>query len=256
MVDGKLSVILYNLGGVLFNLLFSGVLILLMPFASSYVQVAFMGCAAAGCLLALTNGIPIKSATVNNDGSNAMQLGKDPVAAKAFWVQLRVNAELMEGKRLREMPEEWFTYPKEHLQNTMVAATAVFRCNLLMDRGELEEADAEMQALLDAKSGMMGLHRALLQLERCYCALVLGKEADETIKLWDDPMVKNIRRAMKKFPSVLRASYAYAALYEKNEKQAAVCESTLLNTLKSYPYSGDAESERMLYELAKARKNS
>lgn len=78
LTDGKVPYILYNLGGVLMNLIsaaiFFGIALLLRE--NFAVLVFFAAAAAMGLLLALMNGIPLKLAMVNNDGQNIIDIGK------------------------------------------------------------------------------------------------------------------------------------------------------------------------------------
>ena len=50
-----------------------------------------------GVGMALTNGIPLRVQGIANDGANARDLGKDPAALRAFWIQLSINARQAEG---------------------------------------------------------------------------------------------------------------------------------------------------------------
>jgi hypothetical protein len=55
---------------------------------------------------------------------------------------------------------------------------------------------------------------------------------------------------MQKFPSVIRTEYAYALLYEKDLPKAEKLKARFEKCAKNYPYTGDIESERELFEIA------
>lgn len=142
MQDGKIPVVLYNLGGSLLNILFGALFLagcLLwndIPFLSPLLFTF----AAAGFILAMMNGIPMRMGTVDNDGYNAFALSKNKEAVEAFWVQLKVNGQFTRGIRLKDMPAEWFRVPTdEAMKNSMVAARGVAACNRLMDEKSLKK---------------------------------------------------------------------------------------------------------------------
>ena len=59
--------------------------------------------------LGLLNGIPFKRG-ITNDAANVRLMRKYPKSKKAMIVQLRVNACIQEGIRIKDMPEEWFAW--------------------------------------------------------------------------------------------------------------------------------------------------
>ncbi len=63
----------------------------------------------AGVSLGLLNGIPFKRG-ITNDAANVCLMRKYPKSKKAMMVQLRVNAYIQEGIRIKDMPEEWFAW--------------------------------------------------------------------------------------------------------------------------------------------------
>ncbi len=99
MVDGKFPVIFYNLGGVLMNLIFTAIpVILAILFVNKPIIYAFcVLMALAGFISAATNGIPLRLGIVNNDGSNARELYKNEEAMRAFYNQFMTMAALSDG---------------------------------------------------------------------------------------------------------------------------------------------------------------
>ena len=152
---------LYHLGGGLANLLLAALALpvflrtgapLLRVFAGALVLI--------GGWIAGTNLIPMKMGGVANDGYNARNLGKDPLALQCSCVQLWIVEALQEGYSLADMPEEWFALPpKADLQNVLIMGTAIQRASRLMARGELEEADRAIRELLCGGHDLLGLHR-------------------------------------------------------------------------------------------------
>ena len=80
---------MYNLGGALFNLLFS-VLFAALYFILPQIRIISLFLvilAILGVAMALLNGIPMRTAMVDNDGYNALNISRDPRAMYAFWTQ-------------------------------------------------------------------------------------------------------------------------------------------------------------------------
>lgn len=246
--DGKVPSVLYNLGGIIMNLaaaaLFGGLGFLLSEHTMISIFCIAMGI--VGTAIALMNGIPMNQNGITNDGCNALLLGKTPEALRAFWIQMKINQSIANGMRLRDMPEEWFALPsREEMQNSLSAAIAVFACNRLMDEMRLEEADALMEQLLSGENRILGLHKSLLKLDGIYCEL-MGQKRAERLELMEEKEMKKFMKAMKNFPSVLRTQYAYALLWEKDEKKAQELMDKFNKMARKYPYPSDLEPEREL----------
>ena len=189
-----------------------------------------------GVAIALMNGIPLRLGTVDNDGYNALSLGKNPDAMRAFWLQLKVNEQIAKGVRLKDMPDEWFTVPTdEAMHNSMVAAQGVFATNRLMDQQRFEEADQLIAHLLQIDSGIIGLHRSLMICDRMYCEMISNNRKE----ILDEMLTKeqtNFMKAMKKFPSIIRTEYVYSLLAQKDETKAKEARALFEKVAKTYPY--------------------
>lgn len=252
MQDGKIPVILFNLGGSIMNLIASGILFviyLLIPSGTIFSLMCLM-VVLTGVAIALMNGIPLRLGTVDNDGYNALSLGKNPDAMRAFWLQLKVNEQIAKGVRLKDMPDEWFTVPTdEAMRNSMVAAQGVFAANRLMDQQRFEEADQLIAHLLQIDSGIIGLHRSLMICDRMYCEIIRDNRKEILDEMLTKEQIK-FMKAMKKFPSVIRTEYVYSLLALKDAVKAKEARNLFDKVAKTYPYPSDIQSERELIEIA------
>ena len=253
--DGKMPVAWYNLGGSLMNIIF-GLLFLGGFFLCGEVSILsaiLLLFALLGFALAILNGVPMRTGTIDNDGYNAISLAKDPAALEAFWMQMKVVEETTRGVRLRDMPAEWFTVPTdEAMGNSMVAARGVFACNRLMDEERFAEADELMAHLLSIESGMVGLHRSILICERIYVELITQNRRE----VIDEQLTKNLQsfmKAMKDNPSILRTQYAIALLHENNKAKAETVKAQFEKRAKTYPYPHEIAPERDLMAIADAK---
>lgn len=251
LVEGKIPYCLFNFGGVIINIIVSGIAIVVLVFCdlNPILFCALVMFIATGIFSALTNGIPMHIGGIDNDGYNALSLGKNPEALRAFWLQLKVNQMLTEGERLKDMPEEWFEKPSEEgMQNNMIAAIEAMRCNRLLDMQCLEEVHQAIDDVLQNKNKMVGVQKMLLQVDQIFCE-ILGEQREEILSQMHKKELANLIKAMKTFPSIVRTQYAYALLIQKDEKEIETWKKQFEKIMKKHPYEGEIESERELIAL-------
>lgn len=252
MVDGKIPLVLYNLGGSLMNVIASAVFfgLYLIFKGIPFVSVMLLMCIIIGVAIAVVNGVPMRMGNVDNDGYNAFSLTRNSDAMRSFWIQMKVNEQLAKGVRLKDMPEEWFTVPSDDaMKNSMVVVMGIFACNRLMDKQNFTEADKLMKHIMSIESGMVGLHRSLMVCDRMYIELITENRKDVIEGMFTKEQ-KKFMKQMKKFPSVLRTDYALALLHDKDAENAEKIKLLFAKCSKSYPYQSDVESERELMEIA------
>lgn len=253
--DGKFPFVLYNLGGSLMNIA-AGLLFLplyALAGGDTFLGFLFLIAAELGFVMAAMNGIPMRMGMVDNDGYNALSLGKDPAARRAFWLQMKINEQTTLGVRLKDMPEEWFTLPDDgELKNSMIASIAVFHCNRLMDAHRFREAEEKMAHLMGVKTGIVGLYKNLMLCDRIYIEL-LGENRPDVIAGMRTKELERFMKSMRSFPSVLRTQYAYALLAQGDSGKAWKYKAQFEKIEKTYPYPSDIQSERELMALAEEK---
>ena len=251
MVDGKFPVVLYNLGGSIVNLVVTAVAIPVFGVIDkgSIFALFFFLFIAMGAITGLSNGIPLRTNTIDNDGYNAISLSKSREAMRAFWIQMKVNEQLTKGLRVKDMPDEWFEVPSdEAMKNSMVATIGVYAANRLMDQHRFDEAEALMNHLLEIESGIVALHRNLMICDLVYLELIGENRSDRLETLYSRELKKFIK-TMKTFPSVIRTEYAYSLLKAHDLKSAAKFMAAFERIAATYPYPNDINSERELIQL-------
>ena len=243
---------LYHLGGGLANLLLSLLALAVFFQTNSPLLRVFTGALVLlGVWMAGTNLIPMKLGGVANDGYHARELGKDPLALRCLSIQLWIIEALQEGYSLADMPEEWFVLPKDaDRNNAAVAGTAMQAASRRMARGELEEADRQIRAMLSGENQLLGLHRLELTCEAIYCALVLGR-VREAERLFTPEVRRYCRQTEKYCPARVRQAYAWALLAERDVEKARSLRAGFEKVAARYPYPGELPGERMLMERAK-----
>ena len=252
MVDGKFPVVLYNLGGSIINLVVTALMIpvfMAIDKSNVFALLVFLFIA-MGAITGLSNGIPMRTKTVDNDGYNAISLGKSREAMRAFWIQMKTNEQLTKGIRTKDMPEEWFEVPSDDaMKNPMVATIGVYAASRMMDQHRFEEAGKLINHLIEIETGMVALHRNLLICDQIYLELI-GQNRSDRVEVLYTKELKKFMKAMKTFPSVLRLEYAYRLLAEHDPEGAAKSFAAFERVAATYPYPNDINTERELMEIA------
>ena len=255
--ESRAQLIMFNLGGVIANVILSAVFGLLYYLSLRVILLAliFLFGAIVSFFIAITNGIPIDVGGIANDGMNALHLSKNPNAATAFRNQLLMNAAQTNGASLEEMPDEWFELPEgADMQNVHCASIAVFRANRCFASEDSTTAESEILKVLHSGYNIIGLHRSLLTLDLIYCCLVNDSDADISSLL--TPELKKIMHAMRTFPAVIRTEYAIALLAKNDEKKAEKILREFDKNTKNYPYQQDVVFERgLILKVSEIYKN-
>lgn len=254
MVDGKMPYVPYNLGGCIVNLI-TAALCFGLSFAAeegTLVYALLIMAAVIGLAFALLNGLPLPG-EIANDGKNALDLGKDPQALRAFRTQMVLNKLQSEGLRLKDMPEEHFVWPRqESRSNVLIATCAVFCLNRLLDEHRFEECAAGIDEMLaDDLSKLPGMYRKLLVNDRIYLYLLNG-ETEAAQQLMDKEQLQFIKM-MKGQPPIQRTEYAYALLAEQDGEKAEKLLAAFDKMAKTYPHEQEIASERELIALTQER---
>ena len=256
MVDGEYPVILYNLGGVLMNLITIPIFVLLAIVVSE-MEFLYAFCVMmvlSAFIVAVTNGIPLKLGMVNNDGSNICELYRNKEAKRSFWCQFKVMEALREDCSLKDMPEEWFFMPSdEGMKNSITAAAAVFFENRLMAEGKFKEAAELSDKLLQMDSALIGLHINLLLTDRITAGLLLSEDASRLATLYESAEYQLFAKQMNTNISVIRTAYAYARLVKNDDGMAAEVLASFNRFAPAHPYTVEVESERVLIKMIDER---
>ena len=240
-----LPVILYNMGGVIMNLLASGcALMLCMVFRGPLFRLMAWTFAAVGIIYALINGIPITTAAVQNDGANTLELLKYPETKEAMRKQLRVNALMSDGMRLKDMPADLFETDSSGYRHSLNVSIGVFRAMRLIDEHRFAEADEQISTLMHLPS-LPGVYKMQLEMEHVFLQIMNGNRDSALIT----ESVKEALKAMKGSLSAVRTAYAVQRYILKNPEQTYRYRKHYEQMLADWPYKGEAEEERELMDL-------
>ncbi|WP_343208054.1 M50 family metallopeptidase [Anaerolentibacter hominis] len=238
---------LYNLGGVLMNgitavlclalyIMFPG----LRPLRIFWLAMFF-----CGLFQAITNGFPMSSSGLVNDGYNAENLAKDPQSRYAFYTQLRVNGLLHQGVRLKDMPLAWFQVSEQDGQDRtsyLRVALRLFEAQYYHDKREFDRAEDCYLKILKDYPDLLEVYRYEIRCELLFYELIGPCRPEEIHRLYTEELKKYIR-STRCYISRERLLYAYALFAEKDSKKAEEQLKQVFKTAKTYPVKAEVESE-------------
>ena len=245
----KMPVVLYNLGGVIANIITSVIAYILYFFAKSYVlRIFLLAFGMYGLMFAIANGLPLRTKNVSNDGMNLAELLREKDARKALWQQLKASALMAQGYRIKDMPEEIFEVDDMLARVTTLGSyIKLIEENRLVDEHQFLQANDAIEELLSGKYMLDGNSRNFLMMDRYYIDSLNYRQSEINDKEFD-AFVK----AMKEFPSVMRYEYT-KAINANDAKAAEEIRKRFEDKKKTHPYSGEIESEEELFDLIAAR---
>lgn len=248
--------VLYNLGGVLANLIVSVLVagILTAFEINGICKAVLIMFVLVGVVSALINGVPLRTNTVDNDGMNIVTLKRNPEALREYVNMFYVHEEISKGKRLKEMDEKYFMVPEEGVREDTITTTVYLHRFLReVDKNEFEQAKEMADYILNNIQEMAGVHKLNVLLERLYCEIITDQDERIIESLYSRKEVQQYLKAAKNTISVARLQYAYALLVKKDEAAAEKYREQFYKIKKTYPYKSDAEAEEELLQFATSK---
>lgn len=248
--DGTSPVALYNWGGCIVSGFASTISIAVSIICREKVILStfLLIFGIIGIYLAIINGVPLKS--LSNDGYNAVTLKKRLQTRIAFERSLIITKELLMGKRLKDMPSEYFDYEigKYELDDTILISAAGMTINYHIDCGNYDKV-YELSKYLYDNVELIDLHKFVAVAELITSILVTGRDKSmvESILNKDNKKLLKIHEAQ---PSTHRVWYVYELLYNKNEEKANKHRENFDKLAEKYPYKVDLQNDIELMEYA------
>lgn len=257
MKDGKIPYVLYNLGGIISSAVFSSAALAIYCCISKdgVIATVLLTFAVMGFVSVLNNAIPFLSPIGSNDGANIIAISKSSEAMRAFWIELKMVAMLVDGNGMNDLPEEWFTgWSDEAMNNKMSASTCALLCDRLMAEHRFAQADEFITKILSGPSALTMRNIALLINEKMYIEAITNARASVIDSMKPDEL-KGVFKQLRNDCSVLRARYAYMLLCKNNETEAAQIKAAFNKVVEKYPYSGIVRTEKELMDIVDSIKN-
>ena len=239
------SYILYNLGGILMNLIVSIIFfILYMVFkGNSYVYIALISMVITGILIFITNGVPMKISGVANDGYNLVSIIKNDLMKYCFYMQLKVNGLLHKGIRIKDMPLEWFLIDKNaDFSNPLVCSIKCLEANYYHDKLEFDKAKDCYEFLLNYSPKIIPLYENEIKCELLFYEII-GEKNEEIINDLYTKKLKAYIKATDCYITRKRLNYAYALIIEKDLEKVNRILKEVEKVKRTYPVKSEIESE-------------
>lgn len=245
---------LYFLGGFIANILF--ILIFLgaafrFP-GMSLPRFLFLQYVFISIPYVLIYGMPIQLSGARTETYNALTIPTDYRSRCAYFIPRLISYHMLNGIRLRDMPEEWFYLPtREEMFSVMHSRLASYYVDWLIEKGRYTEADAVIDSIYSLEDyRIKNIFTTLLFLNKIFLILVHTKKYEQMKTYLSDAQKKRMVRFGSEL-SVKRTQYIIALLYEKDMEKAAYLKSVFLAS-KSQFYPTEYESELELIEIAEA----
>jgi len=240
--------ILYNLGGVLFNIALA---VLVLPFAFAFGNVFAGLVVAVNLFFALINAVPVRSLLLN-DGVNVLEAMKSRDAARGLYLMLFVNSEITLGRRYMDFDEGIFAVPDgADLRNFMVAYILMLEAARLEDLGRFDEfADVYSRLDIDKLPGLYGI---FIKADLLYYYTFYAPDYEKAREIYSDKRLQQVLGAA--MPNILRISAAYE-FFVLGEKEKAIRKMKRARAaVRRLPNKGQRlmESEYLENLIAKAR---
>ncbi|WP_148581870.1 hypothetical protein [Alkalibaculum bacchi] len=254
--DGEFPFVLYNLGGVIINLLVSALCIstiVLIKEMAFVLEVILLLAAFAGILAAVTNGIPMKIGGVPNDGHNIYSMLKDEDARRGFYVQLEVNGLQSLGIRMKELPLSKFVLNNNaDVSQPLNTAMRLMEYSYHLDHLDIESAKTCLLSLTEHMDRIALLFVNEINCERLFLELVTDCDKSTIDRLYNKKLKKYIKASRFQM-SKKRLMMAYEIYYTKDINKALQFYKEGKNLASNSPVKGDADMELMLLDWLKVK---
>lgn len=241
--------VLYNLGGVLFNIIFSiiGIIIFILTTSASVASCSIIF-AMIGILLALINGIPMKVGGVSNDGNNVLYLNKDTKAKEAFVYQLITNALVQDGTRPAELPDEYLSFDTDFdYKDPLAVNWLILSASVLIDRQEYDRAYTLLNHAMQHSKEIMQLFVYEIACELVFTALITG-HIEQAKELYNKDLARYIEQHKNVMSAKQRISCAIALYIDKDAEKAQQIYREVCDRRDSYLMQGEVKMDLALME--------
>ncbi len=244
----------YNAGGVLMNVLLVLVAILVLRTTglgiagfSFFVMLAFVG-----IVMALMNGIPMLAGGVGNDAHNIMTLWRHPELRQYFVRTLQMAGQLTRGRRLKEMPEEWFVdKPVTEDSPPLEIGNRVNFMTMLEDQGRLDEALKVGEDLMSLGKKLPQIYQLEVGGERVMLELLTSNRTEVVEQLWTSTVEKYTVMNSNYSPIKCAVLFTYELLFHHDKEKAETYSQSLQLHQDKYAMTGEARTAISLVETAR-----
>ncbi|MBE6301950.1 MAG: hypothetical protein E7085_08895 [Parabacteroides distasonis] len=219
----EIPVILYNLGGVIMNLLtatLSLILLITIEELPYPIELFLIFNCIVGYFLGLLNGIPFNFGAISNDANNMRLLLKDEQSKQTMTHLLHINAFVQKGMRPKEIPERYFTCNEPiNYKNPLQINLYLMVIGKLMDEEQWEICYNKLEDLMKHKDEMLDLFVKETASELLFISLITGKK-ERAQELYTEELARYIQQYAKIMSSKQRILCAIALYMEEDRVKA------------------------------------
>lgn len=240
--------LLYNLGGVIFNF-FLSVLSIILYFnikGKSILKAGLIGVGMLGLYLMVINGLPIKIGQAPNDGYNVRLLMGNELTKEAYYKQLRINKEIVNGKSYKKIDEKLFEIDTGSSDyNHLLLAMDILNMKRQMEIGLYKEAKASINNIKNKVEKLNQIQLEVFKGEELFLDILMGKDIIEIEKAHKEN-IDIYRNIANSNISMNRIMYAYELVVNEKVKESNYYLNRLNNIFKTYPFAGEIALEEEL----------
>lgn len=252
----KYPFVIYNFGGVLMNLILSGISILVLVLFKDIrfpLNIILLLLGLTGIIIALTNAIPFKISGIPNDAYNVKSILKDNKAKVGFYLQLRVNGLQSKGIRIKDMDYNLFKLSEDSdVSNPLNTGIKLMEYTWYLDNMDFENADGVLGSLVPYYKDLVPLFTYEINSERIFLELIGDCNKNLINRLYNKNLKKYVKTS-KYMMSKIRLQMAYEAFYNEDKTKALEYYEKLKSLYNNFPNKGEAEMELMLADYIKDR---
>lgn len=218
----KNSIILYYMGGIIFNLIFAIISIILLFLTNNiYLKLIHILNIGNNIILVLNNCIPsIIKLGNSNDALHVVYSLEDEEYINKISKVRRISNSLENGNKLKDIDSKLLIMPQQFKTNAdVLIATLYIDC--LIEKKQYQEASNYAQKMLEKEKSLLSKQNIItLKLQIINCVLSCSDDIEKINEFWDKDVKKYLDSMSKFIPIYIGFNYMYATLVEKNESNS------------------------------------
>ena len=218
-----IPVVIYNLGGVMMNLLTATLSLILLITTEELpypIELFLIFNCIIGFFLGILNGIPFSFGAISNDANNMRLLLKDEQSKQTMVHLLHINAFVQKGMRPKDIPDFYFTCKEPiNYKNPLQINLYLMVIGKLMDEEQWEICYNKLEDLIKHKDEMLDLFIKETACELLFISLITGRQ-ERAKELYTEELSRYIQQYAKIMSSKQRILCTIAFYMEKDRVKA------------------------------------
>ncbi|MGG7177467.1 M50 family metallopeptidase [Clostridium paraputrificum] len=249
----EIKYILFNLGGVFMNTVVSiASVAICITYSDNIILSIFLNMMIiSGVIIIITNGIPMKVGGIPNDGYNALSIGKSDIIKYSFYIQLKINGLMYKGKRIKDMPIQWFQLKEgADYNNPLITPVKCIEAAYYHDKLDFDNAKKCYEDLLEVAPDIPKVYEYEIDCELLFYEIIGDRKHEVIERLYTEELKKYIK-ATETHITKKRLMYAYYLIIERNMDKANKLLKEFEALKKTYPSKGEIANEVEVMEFVR-----